>query len=300
MSTINHKISVLNAEGTAYDVYHVETNTSQVYDFTRSKWLNAIITDLETSISNITGGIDVTELNDKLNSAITDLDSVESVISVIQTELAKKYVKPQNGIPLADLEASIRTSIEKTELIDDIQNELVSIRAYIDEEISKIKVIMKVHVERFTATSGQTQFVLTNEHSLDIDTIKVIVGGVEQYYPENYNRTTDENGVTTIEFYEGLAEGLIVVVEYHSDIDTNNEIIQSELFSIKRSAESTLSLVGDNSDAIASHVNNETNMKHVSVINNSSQTINIVGAMVFKITGSSDNVVPSEPINKRT
>ena len=62
MSTINYKINILNDNGDSYDVYHPETNVEQVYDFSRSKWLNQIISDIESNI----GDTDVGELNNKL------------------------------------------------------------------------------------------------------------------------------------------------------------------------------------------------------------------------------------------
>lgn len=46
MATYNHKIKVVNGNNT--DIYHPETNSSQVYDFNNSAWLSSIIGVLNT------------------------------------------------------------------------------------------------------------------------------------------------------------------------------------------------------------------------------------------------------------
>ena len=55
MSTINHKIKVLNQTKDGYDTYHVETNSTQVYDFSRAKWLDEIIAEIDNRLSQIAG-----------------------------------------------------------------------------------------------------------------------------------------------------------------------------------------------------------------------------------------------------
>lgn len=231
MSTINHKVQFLNPNGTGYDTYHAETNVSQVYDFTKAKWLNEIIEDLERRLSNVTGGIDVTELNDNLVLTMQDLDSVESLVTAVQNELAKKYVKPETGITLEDLSANIRDSLSELDKLPAIEEELIKIRtdlkSYIDAEIEKIVLSMKVDVETFISVLNQTSFTLVNKNNVETDVIKVEVGGVEQFHPQNYSKDTDSNGITTIAFAEPLPEGLEVVVSYYGGIDAMNVIIDS-------------------------------------------------------------------------
>lgn len=82
MSTINYKIKVLNSAKDAYDIYHIETNSTQVYDFSRAKWLDEIIDDMETKITNI-GSSD--EINQKIADAKDELrDYIDSEIDKIE------------------------------------------------------------------------------------------------------------------------------------------------------------------------------------------------------------------------
>ena len=150
MATINHKVKILNDSKTGYDTYHAETNVEQVYDFSKSKWLNEIIRDIELELSNVTGGIDVTELNERLNLAMEDLESAESFINAIEVELAKKYVKPENGITLADLNQTIKDSIAKADRLPAIEEELAKVRvdlkSYIDSVIAEVNTKTDGHI----------------------------------------------------------------------------------------------------------------------------------------------------------
>ena len=233
MATINHKVKILNENKTAYDTYHAETNVGQVYDFSKSKWLNEIISDIELELSNVTGGINVSELDERLNLTIEDLESAESMISAIEAELAKKYVKPENGIAIGDLSQAIKDSLAKADRIPTIEAELAKVRtdlkSYIDSKIEEIKLKLKATVEEHVATQGQTSIVLENTYNLNTDILNVEVGGIEQFTPDNYTKNTDENGVTTITFAEALPEGVVVTIVYYGNIEAFDTIVASHV-----------------------------------------------------------------------
>ena len=173
MSTINHQIKVLNQAKNGYDTYHVETNSTQVYDFSRAKWLDEIISEIDSRLSQISGDT-------------------------------------------GDL-ATLRQ-----ELID-----------YVNSEINKLNIFIQSDDETFVSTEGQSDFVLANENNVSTDYLKVTVGGVEQFAPNNFTKVKNSQGKDVVRFSQGLEEGIEVIIEYYGGIDARDTALRSEIDSLK-------------------------------------------------------------------
>ena len=98
--------------------------------------------------------------------------------------------------------------------LDSNMIDMTGIRKEIDEKIDGIKLSMKVYSEEIIAEEGQMSFVLKNAYNIDTESITVEVGGVEQFAPENFVKTTDENGVTTISLKEAPPKDMDIVINY--------------------------------------------------------------------------------------
>lgn len=65
--------------------------------------------------------------------------------------------------------------------------------------------------ETFIATENQKVFTLSQRYTIQKNQIEVVVGGIPQFSPVNY----EETSATTLTFYEGLPAGIEVVVTYY-------------------------------------------------------------------------------------
>lgn len=69
---------------------------------------------------------------------------------------------------------------------------------------------LNISQDVFVATKGQTVFKLSGKYATGEYSLGVDVGGVSQYFPTNYDETSD----STITFREGVAAGATVVISY--------------------------------------------------------------------------------------
>ncbi|WP_341323345.1 hypothetical protein NSQ62_07695 [Solibacillus sp. FSL H8-0523] len=111
MATFNHKIEVVNGNST--DIYHPETNSTQVYDFTNEKWLNSIIGVLSTLTTTQKGSL-VEALNE-----IASKKTIE-VVDEIPTNLEGKSVLFEKQGELSDAPDKPSTIVVETRTNDPI------------------------------------------------------------------------------------------------------------------------------------------------------------------------------------
>lgn len=69
---------------------------------------------------------------------------------------------------------------------------------------------MDIGVEHFIAEEGQTLFVLNGEYVQNKNRITIIVGGVEQFTPFNFEETSTKS----ITLAEGVPIGTSVIIRY--------------------------------------------------------------------------------------
>lgn len=65
-------------------------------------------------------------------------------------------------------------------------------------------------IETFISTEGQTVFILSNSYNLGENRLQVIIGGVRQFAPINFNETNS----TTFTLTSGIPADLDVIAIY--------------------------------------------------------------------------------------
>lgn len=132
--------------------------------------------------------------------------------------------------------------------------------------------------DEFVATEGQTLFNLTSNYILNRNWIRVIVGGVEQFSPQNFTETNP----TSFTLKSGVKGGTDVVAIYYKSLAPLGSDLESRIVSLENSTTSLQSNYQQLSDLLNSHVNkvaSTTELGHVKV---DGETITIDGDGVIK------------------